>query len=133
MSICSAAVELIAKLILNPVDYLSPGCRTRSHRPFTRFRFGDGSQWTDDGQMGRSRYGTWSPAACGQIVRGTRATAVWFVPISNSSNQTIYVPNSSILKMRERHTVCAAQGTGHSAKKVSRSFPRISQAVARAR
>jgi hypothetical protein len=25
MSICPAAVELIAKLILNPVDYLSPG------------------------------------------------------------------------------------------------------------
>jgi len=24
MSICPAAVELIAKLILNPVDYLSP-------------------------------------------------------------------------------------------------------------
>jgi hypothetical protein len=44
MSICPAAVELIAKLILNPADYLSPGCRTRSHRPLARFRFGDGSQ-----------------------------------------------------------------------------------------
>src|SRR5207244_2283191 len=59
-------------------DSAGASCGTGSHRPLARFRFGDRSQHTDDRQMGRSHYGTWSPAACGQIVRGTRATAVWF-------------------------------------------------------
>ena len=61
----------------------SPGtsCRTRSHRPLARFRFGDESQYTDHRQMGRSHYGAWSPAACGQTVPRTRAAALWFVPL----------------------------------------------------
>src|SRR6266576_3818147 len=61
----------------------SPGasCGTRSHRPLARLRFGQGSQYTDHRQMGPSHYGTWTPAACGYVVRKTRAIALWFVPL----------------------------------------------------
>src|SRR6266487_2368639 len=58
----------------------SPGasCGTRSHRLLARFRFGDGSQHTDGGQVGSSHQRARSPVTCQQTVRGVDTIAVWF-------------------------------------------------------